>query len=105
MIMLDKYLRIALPTSLRRLFDYLPPQEVDITKLSPGVRVRVPFQSRTLVGILISIEKDSSVPQEKLKAALEILDQAPIFPEDVYKLCQWAAEYYHYSLGEVLTGA
>lgn len=100
-----KYLRIALPTPLRRLFDYLAPQDFDTEALIPGIRVRVPFQSRTLVGFLISVETESSVSDEKLKTALEILDQQPILPADVYKLCQWSADYYHYSLGEVLTSA
>lgn len=100
-----KYLRVALPTPLRRLFDYLPPPNADKKTGVPGVRVRVPFQSRTLVGILISVEKESALPDEKLKAALEILDEQPILPEDVQKLCEWAAEYYHYSLGEVLISA
>lgn len=98
-------LRIALPIPLRRLFDYLPPQGIDLSALISGVRVKVPFQSRTLTGVLISIEKNSDVPYEKLKCALEIVDEQPIFTEDVYKLCHWAAEYYHYSLGEVLASA
>lgn len=98
-------LRIALPTPLRRLFDYLPPQDFDLTKITPGSRVAVPFQSRTLVGILISIESESSVPTKKLKQAITVLDHAPILPDDVYKLCHWAADYYHYALGEVLSAA
>lgn len=99
------FLRLALPTPLRRLFDYLPPQDIDPKVLIPGIRVRVPFQSRTLTGILMSVEKESSVPYEKLKHALEILDSQPILPDDLYKLCHWAADYYHYSLGEVLASA
>ncbi len=98
-------LRLALPTPLRRLFDYLPPQDIDSTLLNPGIRVRVPFQTRSLVGVLISVEKNSSVPYEKLKKAIEIVDTESQFPEDVYKICHWAAEYYHYSLGEVLASA
>lgn len=98
-------LRIALPTPLRRLFDYLPPQGVDPASLMPGIRVKVPFQSRTLIGVLISIEKNSSVPYEKLKAASEILDSEPLLPDDLYNLCCWAADYYHYSFGEVLAAA
>lgn len=101
----DVILRIALPTPLRRLFDYLPPQSIDYTKIKPGVRVCVPFQSRILIGILVSIEKKSSVPYEKLKQAVEILDEQPLLSEDVYKLCQWAADYYHYALGEVFASA
>lgn len=98
-------LRLALPTPLRRLFDYLPPQGLDYNSIKPGMRVRVPFQSRTLVGVLISVEKNSEVPYGKLKQAAEILDEQSVFPEDVYKLCQWAADYYHYALGEVLASA
>src|SRR5690242_5497641 len=98
-------LRLALPTPLRRQFDYLPPQGLDSSALIPGVRVSVPFQARTLVGILTSIEENTEVPHEKLKCALAVLDQQALFPEDVYKLCHWAADYYHYSLGEVLASA
>ena len=98
-------LRIALPTLLRRLFDYLPPQDIDQKALIPGVRISVPFQSRTLVGILIEVTTESSVPYEKLKSAHAILDTAPLLPPDMFQLCQWAADYYHYAMGEVLAGA
>jgi len=98
-------LRLALPVPLMRFFDYLPPQDIDCKCLIPGIRILVPFQSRLLTGILISVENKSDVPNQKLKCALEILDDQPIFPGDVYKLCHWAAEYYHYSLGEVLSAA
>lgn len=98
-------LRLALPTPLRRLFDYLPPQPIDLKSLIPGVRVRLPFQKRTLIGLLIEVANDTSVPYEKLKSAIEILDEQPLLTPDVYKICQWAADYYHYSLGEVLMAA
>lgn len=99
------FLQIALPTPLRKLFDYLPPEGVDCSKLIPGVRVKVPFGSRSLTGVLIGVEKNSSVPYEKLKRAEAVLDDAPILNSDVYELCLWAAEYYHYALGEVLAAA
>lgn len=103
--MQNTILRIALPTPLRRLFDYLPPQLIDHNKLIPGIRVRVPFQKRTLIGMLIEVVNESIIPYEKLKPAVELLDTEPLFPVDVYQLCQWAADYYHYSLGEVLSSA
>ena len=99
------FLRIALPTPLRRLFDYLPPQCIDRKKLIPGVRVKVPFQSRILVGILQEVVKESSVPASKLKQALEILDDSPLLTPDVTAICEWASNYYHYSLGEVFSCA
>ncbi|MFZ2315334.1 MAG: primosomal protein N' [Gammaproteobacteria bacterium] len=99
------YLRLALPTPLRRLFDYLPPQGVDIKSLIPGVRVKVPFQSRTLIGILIEVVATTEVPPAKLKAVLEVLDEKSQFAEDVFKICHWAADYYQSALGEVLSAA
>lgn len=98
-------LRLALPTPLRRLFDYLPPEGFDCSTLLPGVRVHVPFQSRTLVGVLVSLEKKSDLPYEKLKRAHAILDETPIFPENVQKLIEWTAGYYHAGLGEVYAAA
>lgn len=98
-------LRIALPTLLRRVFDYLPPQDVDLTTLIPGIRVQVPFQSRTLVGILVEVGQKSSVPVAKLKTALSLLDTEAILTPDIDQLCRWAADYYHHALGEVLAGA
>lgn len=98
-------LRVALPTPLRRLFDYLPPQDIDYKLLKPGVRLLVPFRNKERVGLLIGQEKTSELPLEKLKRAIAVLDEQPVLTEDVYKLCHWAAEYYHHSLGEVLNSA
>lgn len=100
-----KILEVALPTPLRRLFDYLPPQDIDPDKLIIGARVKVPFQSRFLTGILISVKDKSSVPLNKLKHADAILDATPIFAPDIFELCEWASNYYHHPLGEVLAAA
>ncbi len=101
----QQVIRLALPLPLRKYFDYLPPENIDFKALIPGIRVQVPFQQRSLVGILVSVENKSDVPYAKLKRAQAILDTQPLVPEDVYKLCLWAAEYYHYSVGEVLASA
>jgi primosomal protein N' (replication factor Y) len=98
-------LRIALPKPLRRLFDYLPPETLDNKQLIPGIRVKVPFLNKALVGILVEIKHESSVSVDKLKKAYALLDDQPIFTEDIYKLCEWASDYYHYPLGEILSHA
>lgn len=98
-------LRIALPTPLRRLFDYMAPDNCIFKDLAPGVRIKVPFQSRTLIGILIEVAQKSSFPYEKLKSAIAILDQTPILPPDIQQLCLWAAEYYHSPIGEVFAAS
>lgn len=101
----DIILRVALPTTLHRQFDYFAPQDIDIKVLKPGVRVSVPFQSRTLVGILMDLPASSPVPYQKLKHAHAILDAEPILPDDVRELCQWAADYYQTPIGDVFNYA
>jgi primosomal protein N' (replication factor Y) len=98
-------LRIAVPAPLRRYFDYLPPNIGSWQDLQPGVRIRVPFGRREMVGIFMGLETRSDVPRNKLKPALEIIDQEPVVPTDILELCVWAAEYYHYPIGEVLATA
>lgn len=98
-------LRIALPTPLRQLFDYIAPADCNKNSLSPGIRIKVPFRGRILIGILLEIVTETSVPIHKLKQALDILDNKPLIPEDILKLCGWAADYYHYSIGEALAAA
>ncbi len=102
-------LQIALDTPLRRVFDYRPPESVlasgSSASLRPGVRVRVPFGRRQLIGILVGIAAESAVAAPKLKAALEVLDDQPIFDGVTFELLRWAAEYYHHPLGEVFAAA
>lgn len=97
-------LRLAIPSPMRRLFDYLPPTGLssDATSaLTPGIRVKVPFGSRTLIAVLISLETQSSIALDKLRPALEILDSEPLLPASLMKLYRWAAQYYQHPPGDV----
>lgn len=101
-------LRIAIPSPLRRLFDYLPPEGMDpllAAELPPGVRVRVPFGPRQLTGILVACTWESERPAATLRHALEVLDATPQLSPPVFALCQWAADYYLHPLGEVFSAA
>ncbi|SDJ32281.1 replication restart DNA helicase PriA [Pseudomonas indica] len=98
-------LRLALPSPLRRLFDYRAPTGVPRGALQPGVRLRVPFGRREVVGVLVELSDHSEVPADKLKAALELLDQRPPLPASLFKLCLWTAQYYQHSLGDTLSWA
>ncbi len=79
-------LKIAIPTPLRRYFDYLPAKETDIGQLKPGVRVRVPFGRRQLIGIFIGLSSTSDVSIDKLKPIECVIDQEPVIPEDIMQL-------------------
>ena len=98
-------LRVALDTPLRRVFDYLPPAAGPDSVANPGVRVRVPFGRRQVVGILVEVAADSPIDAAKLKRALEILDSRPVFDAVTFELLRWAADYYHHPLGEVMAAA
>ena len=49
-------LRLALPSPLRRLFDYRAPAGVPRAALQPGVRLRVPFGRREIAGLIEGID-------------------------------------------------
>ncbi len=95
-------LEIALPTPLRRRFDYLPPEGVDTAQLQPGQRLRVRFGNQRLVGLIVRVKSESSLPLQKLRPADELLDTTPLLPDDLWRLCLWAADYYQHPIGDAL---
>jgi primosomal protein N' (replication factor Y) len=97
-------LRIALDTPLRRVFDYLPARG-DTVPPPLGVRVRVPFGRRRLIGVLVSIASATRIPAAKLRSIHEILDSSPILDPVTFELLNWAADYYHHPIGEVFAAA
>ncbi|MFN3581315.1 MAG: primosomal protein N' [Pseudomonas sp.] len=95
-------LQVALPSPLRRLFDYRPPSGVRNEDLCVGQRVRVPFGQRQMVGVIAGLSDSSEVPAGKLKRALELIDLQPLLPDTLWKLCCWTASYYQHGLGDTL---
>ncbi len=103
--MSDLILRLALPSPLRRLFDYRAPRGIPRSALQPGIRLLLPFGRRELVGVLIEVTDRSEVPEDKLKPALRVLDAKPPMPAHLLELCRWTAQYYQHSLGDTLSWA
>jgi len=100
----DTIVRVAVPTPLRKLFDYLPPADYSGVLL-PGLRVRIPFGKQEQMGIIVEIAKETDCPVSKLKCVHEVLDLKPIFPDSILDLIQWASRYYQCSLGEAFDTA
>lgn len=100
-------LRVALPTPLYRLFDYLCPIHhlTDGALPAVGTRVRVPFGRQELVGIIVAhIDPEhSDIAPHKLKAIHECLDDTAIIDDELQHLATWLSSYYHYPLGETLS--
>ena len=98
-------LQIAINSKLRLCLDYLPPPDTSLDAFKPGVRVRVPFRNKTTIGVLIHVAKKSTLPPEKLKQAIEILDTKPIFSPHIFELLRFASDYYQHPIGEVFLTA
>ena len=98
---MSKLVTIAVPCPLRRGFDYLWP---DTLQLAPeiGMRVTIPFGPRRLVGVIIATDVSNDIPSHKMKAVLKVLDTRPTLPPDLVELGCWAAEYYHHPIGDCI---
>lgn len=101
-------LRLAIPSPLRTLFDYLPPDDFtqeQTAALRPGVRVIVPFGKRQIVGYLVALADSSTIDRKKLRSTIEVLDEEPLISEVMFQVCQWAMAYYQHPPGEVIVAA
>ena len=97
-------LRVAVASKLRRLFDYLPPVAAEQVPLAPGMRVRVPFGGSVRIGLVVERSNETSVPAERLREILEVIDREPLLPPSAMEFLRWAADYFHHPPGEVLLG-
>jgi primosomal protein N' (replication factor Y) len=96
-------LRVAINAPLRRLFDYLPPK--GLATVAKGMRLRVPFGRTRQVGVVVGIGDASELPRERLKRALEVIDERPLLSDTDLDLLLWAARYYAHPVGEVVAAA
>ena len=108
-------IQVAVPVPLFELFDYLLPADGVVP--SAGCRVRVPFGSRELVGVVLQVSQfenevvltDAVLLKSDvlypIKSIIEVIDEEPIISKQIVDLLLWAASYYHYPVGEVLSAA
>ena len=100
---LPSILRVAVPSPLWQSFDYLLPQKTQAVQ--PGVRLRIPFGQRKAIGVLLEVVAHSTVPMNKLKPIIEIIDEKSLIPSSLLKLYRWASDYYHYPIGKIILGS
>lgn len=101
----NRVIAVAVPVPLRQTFDFLVPYEQRVGEPGTpqiGARVKVPFGSRVLVGIITDVKNSSDYPIEKLKPALELLDTQSVFDKPLWETLLWLSRYYVAPLGEVL---
>jgi primosomal protein N' (replication factor Y) (superfamily II helicase) len=99
-------LKLAVPSPLRHCFDYLPPADSDANawrRYRPGIRFRVPFGRRQLTAVLVAMSDSSTLDANRLKAAITVLDEEPLFSPALMQTFLWAANYYQHPPGEVFS--
>ena len=101
----DCIIRVAVPTPLRRLFDYLPPKGDVLHTLAPGTRVVVPFGRQKLVAIVVELCRETEMDPAQLKPVQQVLDAEPALSPTLFSLCQWAYRYYQHPPGDVFSHA
>ena len=74
-----------------RPFDYAIPKEVEVLA-EPGMRVKVPFGNRKVLGFITKIKETSEFDPKRLKPIHELMDVVPVLNEELLKMAQWMKE-------------
>jgi primosomal protein N' (replication factor Y) len=93
-----RLLDIALPLPLFQTFVYAAPAEMSVTR---GSRVVVPVRNRREIGIVIGDASPERAP-ERVRQITAAPDEEPSVTPELFRLCEWIADYYITPLGMVL---
>ncbi len=94
---------VAVPLPVEGLFSYLAPVQEEGKKIQAGVRVRIPFRNREMIGYLVG--QRPAREGENLKSVIQILDEAPVLSPVMLELTRWISSYYGSSWGEAIENA
>lgn len=84
---------------LNQVWDYLIPDYLSHLKI--GMKVKVPFNNRSLEGFVVKIKKETKVKDSSLKSIIEIKDQEVMLDDELLKLGKYLAEERYNSLVSV----
>lgn len=86
---------------LDQAFQYLVPQEMEGT-LKEGMRVRVPFGSRTLTGYIIELTDTAEYEPEKMKPILSVEEDAVAVETQLIALAAWIRRNFGATMNQAL---
>ncbi|MCS7026848.1 MAG: primosomal protein N' [Bryobacteraceae bacterium] len=93
------YCDVSLPVPLDQPFTYSLPETLQ-QRARRGCRIVAPLGGRKLVGVILRVHDDP--PGREVRETLRLVDEEPVFDEDLLWLAEWIARYYCAPLGEVL---
>ncbi|WP_245539516.1 primosomal protein N' [Thiomicrorhabdus arctica] len=107
-----KIAKVAVPGPFLFPLDYLlePAQDLlsegEFTQVAVvGGRVWVPFRNKKIVGLVMAITESADFDLAKIKPISEAIDSVALFSAKDLSLFQWASQYYHEPIGEVISAA
>ncbi len=93
------FANVVFPLPVDHAFSYEVPENFrEIIRV--GSRVLAPFGRRKLTGFVV--ELTTKIAFTEVKPITDVLDDAPIFSDEMLQLARWVADYYLSSWGEVL---
>ncbi|MEE0879240.1 MAG: primosomal protein N' [Treponemataceae bacterium] len=105
---MSEFLEVLVNLPLPQSFTYknLDSQNKKVKEVKIGLRCEVYFGARKMIGCIIgvseSLPKSCTIPEEKIKPILRIIDDEPLFFQEQIKLSDWISKYYLCSQGEAL---
>ncbi len=96
------YAKVVVGLPLEGPFDYSVPQELT-KKIKVGMRVRVSFGARKIIGYVVGLSRHSTI--KNLKPISELIDAAVILEKGLLLLTKELSDYYSCSWGEAIETA
>ncbi len=90
---------------MRQLFTYQVPSELQSPPIVVGERVVVPFGSRQVIALVITVQDYCDVPVKKLKSIINRLNDNFHLSESLVNFLQLCSSYYHHAIGDVFQQA
>ncbi|MEA1969229.1 MAG: primosomal protein N', partial [Thermodesulfobacteriota bacterium] len=98
----SEFIEVAVALPVHGTYIYKAPEHLD-REAMPGMRVLVPFGRRRVTGYILSRQDKSNGYNVKL--ILDLLDDAPLFPQSMIQIFKWLSDYYIHPIGEVIKTA
>jgi primosomal protein N' (replication factor Y) (superfamily II helicase) len=95
-----KIARVIVDVPIAQPLDYTL-GEFDPAAVVVGMPVRVPIKRTDQLGIVVGLGAESTVPPEKLRSLITLIDGVAPLADRWLRLTRFAAEYYHHAWGEV----
>lgn len=103
-----RYAEVAIPVHVLTTFIYKLPEALQ-PRAELGSRITVPFGRKLVTGYIVALHTElrpgTSLKEENIKDAREILDGFPLITAEILELTRWVSEYYLAPWGEVLKAA